>query len=200
MLAGLNEDNNLRFFLDKQKIMHPVVSVAVICILITLFQTAQSVENNPACFYGISVNDSSVLYKVCHSQNEYITQSSSTKNVFDTYATSRDMNYLWILIAGAFVFFMQTGFTMLETGMVKHINVQNILFKNVMDACIGTITFFLFGYSIAFGNDEKSNVFMGRGDLALESSNFNSFFFQWAFAATAATSYSLFFFCYSTSM
>ncbi len=159
-------------------------------IIITLFQTTQSDTTNNGCFYGLAVNDSSVLYKVCYQDNEYVNHQSteSTKSVFDTYATSFDMNYLWVLLAGSLVFFMQTGFTMLETGMVKHVNVQNILFKNIIDACIGSITFFLFGYCIAFGDDEKSNGFIGIGDIALQSQNFNSFFFQWAFAATSTTS------------
>ena len=51
-----------------------------------------------------------------------------------------------------------------------------------MDACIGTISFFLFGYCIAYGKDEDSNGFIGVNDVALSSESWNAFFFQWAFA------------------
>jgi len=98
-----------------------------------------------------------------------------------------DVDQMWVLFAGFLVFFMQGGFTMLEAGMVKHTNVQNILFKNIMDACIGAISFFLFGYCLAYGNDADSNGFIGMNDAALSSGDYNGFFFQWAFAATAAT-------------
>ena len=70
------------------------------------------------------------------------------------------------------------------------ISVQNILFKNLMDACVGALCFYLFGYAVAYGDDVCSvNGFMGCNNVALSSQPvaWNSFFFQWAFAATAAT-------------
>ena len=114
-----------------------------------------------SCFYALDVDDSSVLVKVCPITKNLIIESGTTSSVFDQYAIAQDMDYLWVLLAGALVFFMQTGFTLLEAGMVKHTNVQSILFKNMMDACIGTISFFLFGYCLAFGDDDKSNGFLG---------------------------------------
>ena len=57
-----------------------------------------------------------------------------------------------------------------------------------MDACIGIIVYFCVGYTVAYGTEEDSNVFIGEGNAALnENEDWNSFFFQWAFAATAAT-------------
>ena len=126
----------------------------------------------------IQVNNSTnITYQICEYQ---------ATDLSDTFIAGSDVDKMWILLAGFLVFFMQGGFTMLEAGMVKHTNVQNILFKNIMDACIGCISFFLFGYCIAYGGDD-SNGFIGTGDVALSSGDYNGFFFQWAFAATAAT-------------
>ena len=66
---------------------------------------------------------------------------------------------------------------------------MNILLKNILDACAGAIAFFIFGYGVAYGEGMgKSNGFIGTGNLALaDTTDFNSWVFQWAFAATAAT-------------
>ena len=69
-------------------------------------------------------------------------------------------------------------------------NVQNILFKNMIDACVGAISFYLFGFAVAYGDGECSiGGFIGCNNAALSSTpvDWNSFFFQWAFAATSAT-------------
>jgi len=129
------------------------------------------------CYFAAN-NDTNLTYHIC---------AYETASLYDTFILGSDVDMMWILLAGFLVFFMQGGFTMLEAGMVKYTNVQNILFKNIMDACIGCITFFLFGYCIAYGNDEYSNGFMGTSDVAISSGDYNGFFFQWAFAATAAT-------------
>eukprot|EP01084_Bolivina_argentea_P127072 224806_1 len=49
------------------------------------------------------------------------------------------------------------------------------------------MSLFLFGYCLAYGDDETSNGFLGTGNVVLLSKDYNAFFFQWAFAATAAT-------------
>jgi len=66
---------------------------------------------------------------------------------------------------------------------------MNILLKNILDACAGAVAFYLFGYGVAYGEGMgKSNGFIGTGNLALaDTTDFNSWVFQWAFAATAAT-------------
>jgi Amt family ammonium transporter len=96
---------------------------------------------------------------------------------------------MWMLIAGFLVFFMQAGFAMLEAGCVHAKNVQNILYKNLMDACIGAVTFWLVGYGVAYGNADDGPI-IGGGNFALreeDGSTYHAFFFQWCFAATAAT-------------
>merc|ERR1719499_2225086 len=55
---------------------------------------------------------------------------------------------------------MQLGFAMLEAGSVSRRNVQNILFKNIMDACLGSIVWFSFGYGVAWGSGDNDNSFV----------------------------------------
>ena len=97
----------------------------------------------------------------------------------------------WIIMCAALVFLMQAGFAMLSAGSVRSKNATNILLKNVMDACAGAIGFWSFGYAFAYG-DEVPNAMIG--DKYFFLSNWPAdghdpkfFFFQFAFAATAAT-------------
>ena len=55
------------------------------------------------------------------------------------------LDIMWILIAGALVFFMQAGFTLVETGFTRSKNTINIIMKNLMDFCIGSVGFWLLG-------------------------------------------------------
>ena len=94
-----------------------------------------------------------------------------------------DMGMLWMLIAGILVFLMQAGFTLVESGMTRTKNAVNIAMKNILDICVGSITFWLVGYSLMYGDTSNgwffwSGLFQGEGaDL----------FFQTMFAATTAT-------------
>ena len=93
---------------------------------------------------------------------------------------------IWLVLAGILVFFMQAGFGLLEAGFVRVKNTTNILMKNVLDASIGAVVWWAAGFGIAFGSTQGGlfggdSFFLGTdGDVA-------TFFFQWAFAATAAT-------------
>lgn len=97
---------------------------------------------------------------------------------------------LWVLIAGVLVFFMQTGFAMVESGFTRSKNTANIIMKNFMDFGIGTLMFWFVGFSIMFG---AGNGFIGSfelfgstaGDFGIPT--FAFLFFQTTFAATAAT-------------
>ncbi|CAM9373511.1 unnamed protein product [Hapterophycus canaliculatus] len=92
---------------------------------------------------------------------------------------------------------MQTGFAMLEVGSVSIKNTKNILIKNIGDASLGAICWWLLGYGVALG--ESKGRFIGTTGYALKGSVFRSddpaangynyafWLFQWAFAATAAT-------------
>ncbi len=61
------------------------------------------------------------------------------------------VNTIWVLLGTALVFFMQAGFSMCEAGFTRAKNTGNILMKNLMDFCIGTPCFWLFGFGIMFG-------------------------------------------------
>ena len=61
------------------------------------------------------------------------------------------VNTIWVLLGAALVFFMQAGFSMCEAGFTRAKNTGNILMKNLMDFCIGTPCFWLFGFGAMFG-------------------------------------------------
>ena len=63
------------------------------------------------------------------------------------------LDTVWVLLCTALIFFMQAGFAMLETGFTRAKNAGNIIMKNLMDFCIGTIVFSLLGYSLMMGQD-----------------------------------------------
>jgi Amt family ammonium transporter len=58
---------------------------------------------------------------------------------------------IWMLTCTALVLLMQTGFTCLETGLVLAKISINVAIKNVVDFCIASIVFWLFGFPIMLG-------------------------------------------------
>jgi Amt family ammonium transporter len=84
---------------------------------------------------------------------------------------------------------MQTGFAMLCAGSVRQKNVKNIMLKNLLDACGGAIGFYVCGFGFAYGGDDTDDkTFIGNSYFGLKDySDYATFFFQFAFAATAAT-------------
>lgn len=61
---------------------------------------------------------------------------------------------IWYLIGAAFVFFMQAGFAMVEAGFTCAKNAGNIIMKNLMDFCLGTVAFLIVGYSFLCGSSQ----------------------------------------------
>lgn len=102
-----------------------------------------------------------------------------------------DGNGIWYLIGAALVFFMQAGFAMVETGMTRAKNAGNIIMKNLMDFCIGTVVFVLIGFGLMLGEDALGGL-IGLPTLDILG-NFQSFdrcaefVFNLVFCATAAT-------------
>lgn len=100
--------------------------------------------------------------------------------------TNAVLDLMWVVICGILVFFMQAGFTLVETGFARAKNSGNIIMKNLMDFCIGTIGFWAIGYTIMYGDSIGS--FIGNPSLFFDSvKDMHSLFFQTVFAATAAT-------------
>jgi Amt family ammonium transporter len=94
-----------------------------------------------------------------------------------------DMGMLWMLIAGILVFFMQAGFTLVESGMTRSKNAVNIAMKNLLDIAVGSLTYWFVGYSLMYG-DTTNGWFFWSGIMKGEGADL---FFQTMFAATAAT-------------
>lgn len=97
---------------------------------------------------------------------------------------------IWYLLGAVLVFFMQAGFAMVETGFTRAKNAGNIIMKNLMDFCIGTVVFILIGFGIM----NSENYFFGvigkpEYQMFTNFANFDwsMFFFQLVFCATCAT-------------
>ncbi len=103
---------------------------------------------------------------------------------------------IWFLIGAALVFFMQAGFAMVETGFTRAKSAGNIIMKNLMDFCIGTIVFMFLGFGLMMAEDYVAG-FIGVPNLdiisdwdaflANEGGVASSFVFNLVFCATAAT-------------
>ncbi len=96
---------------------------------------------------------------------------------------------VWFLMGAALVFWMQAGFAMVETGFTRAKNTGNILMKNLMDFCIGTIMFILIGFSLLLGEDLLGFIGKPGFDIftAYPTFDFSNFVFNLIFCATAAT-------------
>ena len=96
---------------------------------------------------------------------------------------------IWFLIGAALVFWMQAGFAMVETGFTRAKNAGNILMKNLMDFCIGTIVFILIGFGFLLGEDLLGLIGKPGFDIftAYENFGWSNFVFNLVFCATAAT-------------
>jgi len=117
----------------------------------------------------------------------------------------------WMILCGALVMFMHAGFAMLETGSCRAKNASNVLLKNLMNVCVGTLAWYLFGWGFAYGGPKNEdgnldNTFIGTKEFAANGfmttdadgnitpveggtgqSLMLSWFFQWAFCTAAAT-------------
>ena len=145
----------------------------------------------------------------CNAIREF--DNTSLKDVLNNLCVLENaLNNLWVLVAGILVLMMQLGFAMLEAGFNAAKNTVNVLFKNVADACLGILVYFAFGYALMYRpnmgmSGESGNVllnipkFIGISQPYLllnglfpregaeHLSIYIDFFFQAAFAATAAT-------------
>ena len=96
---------------------------------------------------------------------------------------------IWFLIGAELVFWMQAGFAMVEAGFTRAKNSGNILMKNLMDFCIGTVVFILIGFSLLLGEDVIGLIGKPGFDIftAYTDFDFSNFVFNLVFCATTAT-------------
>ena len=97
---------------------------------------------------------------------------------------------VWFLIGAALVFFMQAGFAMVETGFTRAKNAGNIIMKNLMDFCLGTIMFIIIGFTVMMSEDYLFGLIgMPNYKIFTDYANFpwSVFIFNLVFCATAAT-------------
>ncbi len=97
---------------------------------------------------------------------------------------------VWFLIGAALVFFMQAGFAMVETGFTRAKNSGNIIMKNLMDFCLGTVMFVFIGFTIMMSEDYIMGVIgMPNFGIFTDYANFpwSVFVFNLVFCATTAT-------------
>jgi len=106
----------------------------------------------------------------------------------------------WFLIGAALVFWMQAGFAMVETGFTRAKNAGNIIMKNLMDFCIGTVVFSILGYTLMMGEDALCGIIgLPNMDMWADFKGFiaspadgsftgaSTFVFNLIFCATTAT-------------
>lgn len=67
--------------------------------------------------------------------------------------TRAAVDTVWVATSAALVFFMQAGFALLESGMARSKNAVNVLMKNYMDVCTGSLIFWLIGFGLMFGHN-----------------------------------------------
>ncbi len=96
---------------------------------------------------------------------------------------------VWFLIGAALVFWMQAGFAMVETGFTRAKNAGNIIMKNLMDFCIGTVVFIIIGFGLFLGEDLVGLIGKPGFDIftAYDKFDWSAFVFNLVFCATAAT-------------
>ena len=104
-------------------------------------------------------------------------------------AISGEVFGVWFLIGAALVFFMQAGFAMVEAGFTRAKNTGNIIMKNLMDFCIGTVVFVIIGFSLLMGEDLVGLIGKPGFDIFSTYANFDfsTFVFNLVFCATTAT-------------
>lgn len=106
------------------------------------------------------------------------------------------VNSAWKFFGTVLVFFMHAGFSMLEAGSIRQKNVQNILFKNLVNVLVTTLTWWFWGYALAFGVVKNFGFIAGGSatgfvgidlNMGHQAHSWIHWAFQWAFAATSVT-------------
>ncbi len=121
----------------------------------------------------------------------FICKRTGGKFMEDILKTMNDQIFgVWFLAGAALVFWMQAGFAMVETGFTRAKNAGNIIMKNLMDFCIGTVVFILIGFGLFLGEDALFGlVGIPNFDIFTNYATFDwsGFVFNLVFCATTAT-------------
>jgi len=115
-------------------------------------------------------------------------EDEAAENEIDLEVLVANVDNFFLIVMGCIVFLMQCGFAFLEAGCVRSKNTVNILIKNMLDAFIAGVSYWAIGYALAYG--DPGNVFCGEYyffSYGMEKSQWPFWFFQYVFAATAAT-------------
>ena len=97
------------------------------------------------------------------------------------------VNEVWIVLAAVLVMFMQAGFALVEAGFTRAKNAGNIIMKNVMDFSVGSISYWAFGFALAYGGSSLGGFVAYGSFFFSDNAQASTWFFQVVFAATAAT-------------
>ncbi|CAE8672959.1 unnamed protein product [Polarella glacialis] len=137
-------------------------------------------------------------------------QSRVSEAEFETFKSEYHsaLSHAWLLLCGALVMLMHAGFSMLEAGCCRAKNTSNVLMKNLVNVCMGTIGWWVFGWALAYGGPYEddgtlSGKFIGRKEFLGEgmlvetatgvmpatapNDHMVAWFFQWAFCTAGAT-------------
>lgn len=144
----------------------------------------QNAAECDAMQWGIDAGVPGVSHFLCYEEEEEIIMTEEVMsfvgdNVFG----------VWFLIGAALVFWMQAGFAMVETGFTRAKNAGNIIMKNLMDFCIGTVMFILIGFGLLLGEDLAGLIGKPGFDIFTAYADFDwsNFVFNLVFCATTAT-------------
>merc|ERR1719479_692832 len=111
-----------------------------------------------------------------------------TSTVAELADLKENSDQFFLIVIAIVIFFMQCGFAFLEAGSVRSKNTVNILIKNMLDAFIGATSYWAIGWGLAYG--ENGNLFCGGSEYfnySMDYEKYPKWFFQFVFAATAAT-------------
>jgi len=134
------------------------------------------------------------VYQLCQTNYPNGTESQllecvATQLEDEQHARWEDLKNFLFVLAGALIFFMQSGFAMVCAGAVRSKNVQNSMLKNLLDACGAAVAFFLVGNAFAFGGQTTSTgtSFIGTSEFASVGPSPSFWFFEYTFSATSVT-------------
>ncbi|MBN2110932.1 MAG: ammonium transporter, partial [Methanosarcinaceae archaeon] len=115
--------------------------------------------------------------------------ASVEENAASIEGVATALTFVWLLLSGALVFLMHAGFSLVEIGLTRTKNTANILMKNFMTICLGTIVYWVVGWGIMYGADAAGILGTDQFFLigAMDNATWNGWFFQMVFAATGAT-------------